>query len=272
LTVGVGAGSFAVEKLARLCPRRLKCCDPDIVEAQNLSRTLYTADDARAARRKTAALERRLAEVAPWVEVVSSPRSVTALSSNELDELFEGVDLVVAGTDSFEAQALLNREAVTRRVPAVFVGLHQGGESGRVVWYVPGETGCYRCVAPERYEAAEGDSGGVDLDGAIGSIIDGQFVDMVALKVCVAILDRGRGTAMGRFYQQMRGRNDVVVRCAAGAGWGEQMWDAVLADLPDRPKDYAAELKREALLAMDTLWLRGPANPLCPDCSEARSR
>ena len=69
LTVGVGAGSYAVEKLARLCPARLKICDFDIVEVSNLARTSYSLEDAFLGRLKVDALARRIEAVNPLVEV-----------------------------------------------------------------------------------------------------------------------------------------------------------------------------------------------------------
>jgi len=267
LTIGVGAGSYAVEKLVRLCPARVKNCDMDIVEVPNLARTAYSMEDARAGRLKVEALERRIREINPFVEVDSYSKSLTEMTTDELDELFEGVDLVVAGTDSFEAQALINEAAVERSIPAVFIGIHARSESARIVWCVPGETGCYRCVAPERYEAARTvDRARLNLDGMVGSLVDCQFIDMVALKVCVAILERGEDSQMGRFYERMYGRNDVGVRCDPTEGWGNALWDAVLSDLPKHPQDYAEELKAQVLLAMDAIWLRGRHDPKCPVC------
>ena len=51
-----------------------------------------------------------------------------------------------------------------------------------MVWTVPGFTPCYRCVAQERFEAAASPgAAGLDLDAARGSLVDCQFIDMVAL-------------------------------------------------------------------------------------------
>ena len=266
-TIGVGAGSYAVEKLARLFPRTLKNCDPDLVEVSNLSRTTYTLQDALLSRPKVVALESRLKAVNPWVEVVSIAKDVRQTTPSERRELFEETDLIIAGTDSFAAQAFVNEVALRAQTPCVFVGMHARADSGRIVWVVPGETGCYRCVAPERYEAAESPKAAVlDLAGMNGSLIDCQLIDMVALKVCVAILERGQESRMGRIYDLMAGRNDIVVRCDPMSGHGNDLWRAVLSDLPTSPKDFASELREQALFAMDSLWLQGRRDAECPLC------
>jgi len=273
LSVGLGAGSYMVEKAVRLSPAVVKICDFDVVEVSNLARTSYTMEDV--GLHKVEAFERRARAVNPLVQVKSYTRSFTEMTKGELDELFDSVDLVVGGTDNFEAQALVNEEAVRRGIPAVFIGIHARGDGGRVVWSVPRETGCYRCVAPERYEAAEAATGPNDdlnLDGMVGTLIDCQFIDMVALKVAVAILERGQASHYGRFYGRMKGRNDIVVRTHPEYKWGEQLWDALLADLPSTPKDFARELKEEALFSMDTAWLKGRRDPGCSVCGKSKAK
>ena len=267
LIVGTGAGSYMAEKLARFSPRRIKLCDFDAVSVANLCRTNYRFEDAIGGKLKVDALADRIAEVNPLVEVVTYPLDITMVGHDILADMFEGVDLVVAGTDHFEAQSLINRVACQRGIPAVFVGIHENAHGGRVVWTVPGLTPCYRCVARERFAAAARDGGkGLDLPSALGSLVDCQFIDMVALKVVVAILERGEESALGRFFESMGKRNDIVVRCDPEYGWGSQLWDALLSDLPKQPRDFGRELREVALLAMDTLWLAGERDPDCPVC------
>lgn len=262
--VGLGAGSYMVEKLARLVPGCLRLCDFDLVEMPNLSRTCYTVSDALIRRPKAVALAHRIGDIAPVVEVVPFVRDITGMDANELNALFDGVDLVIAGTDRLEAQALINEQAMQRGIPAVFIGLHAGAQGGRIIWVIPGQTPCYRCVARERFMANS--EGEVDLQAARGALIDCQFVDMVAAKVAVAILERGEDSAMGRFFDYMGSRSDIVARCDPAYAWGGQMWDALLADLPREPKDYAKELRETGLFAMDTIWFTAEHDPHCPLC------
>lgn len=272
LVVGVGAGSYAVEKILRLCPRAIRICDFDTVEMPNLSRTSYTVRDALTKRRKVDALVLRAKEVNPWVSVRPYALDLTRMSAFQLNEMFEGVDLVVAGTDSLAAQALINIEAANRKIPAVFIGIHAGAQGGRVIWTMPDHTPCYRCIAKERFEAAERNEAAVNLNAATGSIFDCQFIDMIASKVAVAILERGQDSSMGRFFQHMGVRNDIVIRCDPDYEWGQALWNAVLDDLPKQPKDFAAELKKEVFLGMDSIWLQSSFDPDCPVCGKLHTR
>lgn len=176
------------------------------------------------------------------------------------------MDLIIAGTDDFRCQALCNEMAALLSIPAIFIGIHAGGHGGRIAWYLPDTTPCYRCIAPERFAAANGAENEVNLTAAHGSVIDTQFIDMIAAKVAVAILERGKDSASGRFFSRMKNRHEIICRCSPEYEWGNTVWDALLADLPTKPKDFAADLKQQALLAMDTIWLQARLDPQCPVC------
>ncbi len=267
LVVGLGAGSHMVEKLARLAPAELTLCDLDVVEIPNLARTVYTVDDALARRPKVEAMASRLLEINPLVAVRTCDRDITKLDRTDMDRLFAGVDLVIAGTDQFEAQATINAEAVDRGIPAVFIGIHRDGFGGRVVGYLPGETGCYCCAAPERYALHDqGGQASLDLHGAVGSIVDSQFVDMVAAKLVLGILERGREGHAGGFLHGLHGRTDVIVRCDPRYDHGRSLWDLALSDLDG---DQSSELHAHMLFAMDTVWLDNAPRSECPVCSPA---
>jgi len=258
LFVGVGAGSYMAEKLARLAPRELRLLDHDYVEVSNLSRTAYTFEDAAHHRPKVEALADRIRAINPLVNVVPLARNVVHLS--ETDDFFTGVDLVVAGTDNLEAQAHINTIAVQRGIPAVFIGIHALAQGGRIIWTLPGMP-CYRCVARERFENPDDNN----LAGAAGAIFDCQSIDMHATRIAVGILERDQSSLMGLFFRGLGGRNDIVVRCSTGYAWGNQVWDALLADLPSHPKRYAEEL-RDYLVGMDCLGFKTSYDPSCPVC------
>ncbi len=264
--VGVGAGSYMIEKIARLSPALIKLCDHDHVEVANLSRTAYTYNDAQTGKLKVDALADRLHQVNPFVRVDCFPQKLNDLTLKERREFFQGVDLIIAGTDDFQCQALCNEMAALLAIPVVFIGIHAGGDGGRIVWFLPDVTPCYRCIAPERFAAANAAVDQVNLTAAHGSVIDTQFIDMIAAKVAVAILERGKDSTSGRFFAKMKARQDIVCRCSPEYDWGNVMWDALLGDLPTTPKDFATELKQQVLLAMDTVWLQAQPDPQCPVC------
>ncbi len=264
MVVGVGAGSHMVEKLARLNPARVTLCDMDVVEISNLSRTVYTAADALKRRSKVEALAERLLEINPLIEVRTCKRDITTLSEAELDELYRGVDLVVAGTDQFQAQAAVNEQAVARRIPAVFIGIFRLGYGGRVIAHIPGRTGCYRCAAPERYHAFEADGQqALNLDGAAGTLMDSQLVDMIALKLLVGILESGEPSVMGGYLDGCGSRTDLIVRCDPRFEHSRNLWDLALGYLPD---NQPGQLHSSMLYAQDSVWLDSPSDPDCPIC------
>jgi molybdopterin/thiamine biosynthesis adenylyltransferase len=263
LITGAGAGSYFTEKLVR-SGVGVRVADFDRVAVENLPRTLYTYSDV--GKLKVEALALRLQAVNPWAKAQGFPVDICRLSASEESGLVDGADLIVAGTDHFPAQALANRWSQQYRIPAVFVGVHDRAAGGRIIWSVPGETPCYRCVAHERYEHFERNGQeAVNLPGAGGLLGDVQIIDMTALKVALAILDRGSDTAAGRFFGAMAGRNEIIVRTSPDYEFGNLLWDAVLSDLPATPKRYADEL-RGVLCAPDTLWLPTAFQPGCPDC------
>lgn len=265
--VGLGAGSLAAEKLARMMPRAMRLCDFDTVEYANLSRTVYTFEDAKQKRPKALALAERIQAVNPFVEITPCTENFTEMPPDALDALVGGADLLIAGTDYFPAQAKVNTLSLRHGIPAVFVGIHANAEGGRIVWTMPGETCCYRCATPRRYKAQEeGQEEALNLQGGLGSIWDCQFIDTIAHKVAVSILEREQDSQLGQFYKHMDGRNEIMVRMAPEYNWGKQLWDAFLSDLPTEPKPFARELKEQALFAMDTIWMKAHKNALCPEC------
>ncbi len=264
LAVGCGAGSYMIEKLARIGPAEIRLVDNDRVDPANLSRTAYDVADIDEL--KVTALQRHIQDASPFVKVVPFPDDICRIDAKTQVALLDDVDLIIAGTDHFPAQALLNQWSQARRIPAVFIGVHAGAQGGRIIWSLPDVTPCYRCVATDRYwEFEQGGMPATDLPGARGLLCDVQFIDMVALKVVLALLEREETTPLGRFFTAMGGRNEIIIRTTPDYAYGTLLWDAVLSDLPVY-HPYAQELKDQVLCAMDTLWLTTSFVPDCPDC------
>lgn len=257
--IGVGGGSNLTLDLCRMGPRKLTLIDPDRVEVSNLCRTAFTVSDLGLP--KAQALARHVKSINPFIEVTGVVGVFDAKSPRS------DIDLVIAGTDSFEAQAAVNLWALKYGVPAVFIGLHALARGGLVIWVLPGVTPCYRCVASARYEAASSGGASLNLSGQAGSVLDTTFIDTVAGKIVVALLEREQDSEYGAFFRAMQGRTQVIVRMHPLYRCGDlDVFDVVLGDLPKEPKDFKAELKAQALLAMDTLWLTTEHDPHCPDC------
>src|SRR6195256_5223040 len=109
--VGCGAlGTVQAEMMARAGVGTLRLIDRDFVEWSNLQRQfLFDESDAAEARPKAVAAARRLANVNS--EVALEPMVADLTASNAAD-LFEGIDLILDGSDNFETRFLINDVAI----------------------------------------------------------------------------------------------------------------------------------------------------------------
>lgn len=141
--VGCGAlGSCLAELLTRAGIGRLAIIDRDFVELSNLHRqSLYTEADAAESLPKAIAAKHRLAAINSEVEVIAQ---VADFNWRNARQLLDGAEILLDGTDNFEARLLLNDVAVATGRPWV-----QGscvGAEGAAMVVRPGVTPCYRCL------------------------------------------------------------------------------------------------------------------------------
>src|SRR5450631_1958810 len=117
--VGLGAlGSVQADLLARAGVGTLRLIDRDFVEISNLQRqTLYDESDAAEALPKAVAAARRLGRVNSEVRIEPL---VGDLSPRNIDEMLEGVDLILDATDNFETRYLINDFAVQQNIPWIY--------------------------------------------------------------------------------------------------------------------------------------------------------
>jgi len=195
LVAGCGSvGSYVAEQLVRSGVGAVALLDPEPVEAENLSRSVYEAEDV--GRPKTEALARRLLRIAPALRCATHARRVDELEPAALDALVRAADLVVAATDDPGAQRTLDRFAYARGKAALFVGLYAGAQGGEVLVTVPGRTPCYVCATRTRHEAEraagrvarEVDYGTARLRGEIALGADIQHVASAAVKLGLSLL------------------------------------------------------------------------------------
>ena len=144
--IGCGAlGTVEAETLVRAGVGRLRIIDRDFVEWSNLQRQfLFEESDAAEGLPKAIAAARRLARVNS--EVAIEPL-VADLTPANIDELLEGVGLILDGSDNFEVRFLVNDYAVSAGIPWIYAAAV--GSYGLKLAIVPGRTACLRCVYPE---------------------------------------------------------------------------------------------------------------------------
>ena len=145
LIVGCGAlGTAQANALVRAGLGRLRIVDRDFVEESNLQRQLlFEESDARDNIPKAIAAEQRLKAVNRSVQVEGV---VEDFNESNCEELTEGSQLILDGTDNFEARYLLNEISIREEIPWIYGGAV--GSCGSTLTVVPGRTACLSCVFP----------------------------------------------------------------------------------------------------------------------------
>jgi len=144
--VGCGAlGTLQAMALARAGVGRLTIIDRDYVDQSNLQRQfLFEESDAAEALPKAAAAERRLRRMNSTIEI----RGVVAdLNPASVEELLEGVNCILDGTDNFETRYLINDFAVCHAIPWIYGAAVSS--YGLTMPVIPERTACLRCVYPD---------------------------------------------------------------------------------------------------------------------------
>ncbi len=144
--VGCGAlGTAHANALARAGVGRLRIVDRDYVEASNLQRqSLFDESDARESLPKAVAAERKLKQINSGVQVEGVVADAT---SRNIEELVRGFDVIVDGTDNFEARYLLNDVAIKMGIPWVYGAVV--ASSAVTMTILPGHGPCLGCVFPD---------------------------------------------------------------------------------------------------------------------------
>jgi len=141
--VGAGAlGTVSANNLVRAGVGHVRIIDRDFVEFSNLQRqSLFDENDARNTLPKAAAAVAKLKTVNCEVECEGI---IGDLNSGNAVSLLSGFDLVVDGTDNFEARFIMNDACWKLNIPWIYGGAV--GASGMAAAFLPGKTGCLRCL------------------------------------------------------------------------------------------------------------------------------
>ena len=144
--VGAGAlGGAAATALVRAGVGHVRIIDRDVPERSNLPRqVLFDEADVAAGLPKAVAAARHLERVNSACRLDPVVADLTAAN---VAGLLREHDLVVDGTDNFEARFLVNEFCCRERIPWVHGGAL--GAEGRVLAVVPGVSACLRCLVPE---------------------------------------------------------------------------------------------------------------------------
>jgi len=176
--VGVGAtGSVIASWLVRAGVGHITLIDRDLVETSNLQRQiLFDEGDLFRAKAETAVRHLKAANSQIDIQAV-----VADLTSGNARQLLDGSDLIMDGTDNFEARFLINDYSILTETPWIYAGAI-GGEG--MVWPLdPPRTPCLRCLMEE--PPAGGDVDTCDSLGVLGPAVGivGSWAAMEAIKL-----------------------------------------------------------------------------------------
>jgi hypothetical protein len=266
VAVGCGGAAEFLELLARSDVGEFVLIDRDVVAESNLAtQQTYRRD---IDRMKVEAIAERILDINPDARVRPLYVSSDQLTDTDFRRLLRVNDahrsmttLLCGMTDSFEAQARVNRLALQFAVPSLCAQVYFEGRAAEVTFTHPDTTpACHRCVLRSRYEAYLHEGFRNDVTSA-GTPI-GSTSRLNASKFFVAMALLHHGTAhprWGDLLRQIGNRNLIQLRMhpsvelpAFRRVFGDADLDRILCDeavwLPQRP---------------DT-----PTNgfPNCPDC------
>jgi adenylyltransferase/sulfurtransferase len=161
LIVGCGAlGTAHAEALCRAGVGRLRMVDRDFVEPSNLQRqTMFTESDAEKRLPKAIAAANHLRQINSDIEI--DPH-VADVNYSNIEQLIDGCDLVLDGTDNFATRYLINDACVKHQTNWIYGAAV--GSYGVTMTIRPHQTACLRCVfeeAPPSASAPTCDTAGV---------------------------------------------------------------------------------------------------------------
>jgi len=164
--IGCGAlGSVQTETLARAGVGRLVLVDRDFVEETNLQRQImFEESDALNRLPKSIAAASRIARVNSDIQVEPL---VTDVNFENVEEIIEGADVVLDGTDNFETRFLINDACLKTRTPWIYGAAV--GSYGLTMTIVPGSSPCLNCVLEAMPEPGSGPT--CDTAGVIMPIV-----------------------------------------------------------------------------------------------------
>ena len=148
LMVGAGGlGSPAAYYLAAAGIGTLRIADDDVVDRSNLQRQILHTD-ARIGMDKVESAALALSALNPRTRIEAVRERIT---SENVERILDGIDVVVDGADNFPARYLLNDACVKLGKPLVYGAVHrfEGQASVFDAGRHRGVAPCYRCLFPE---------------------------------------------------------------------------------------------------------------------------
>ncbi len=138
-----GLGSPAALYLAAAGVGTLGIVDMDVVDLSNLQRQVIHTQD-RKGMPKTASAAEAIKALNPDVKVIPFQERLT---SENIDRVLSGFDMILDGGDNFPTRYLLNDACVKHKKPNIHGSIYRF--EGQVTTFVPFDGPCYRCLYPQ---------------------------------------------------------------------------------------------------------------------------
>lgn len=263
--VGNGGCMAGVEDLARCGIGRFVLIDFDRVSRANIATQLVYRGDV--GKPKVEVLRRRIKRINPEAEVMARPVRLEDIPDAEFEDLIGLHDatppirtLILGMTDSFPAQARVNRLALNYSLASVCAQMYREGRAGEATFTLPGLSRCcHRCLLEQRYRAylEEGYQNDVTSDGS--PISSTERLNAIAVFLTLALLHHGSGHPRWNGIAEGLGtRNLIQVQMHP---------DAHLPILDGIAVGGGRHIFQDAAIS----WASQPADgsddrPVCPDC------
>ena len=183
LMIGAGGlGSPSSLYLAAAGVGTIGIIDDDVVDASNLQRQVIHNTE-RIGMPKAESAQLTLSALNPDVEVVQYRER---LSSQNIDRILEGYDVIVDGTDNFPTRYLLNDASIKHGIPVVHASIFRF--EGQLTVFKPQAGPCYRCLFPEPPPAELAPS---CAEGGVLGVLPGIMGTLQATEALKLLLDIG---------------------------------------------------------------------------------
>jgi len=224
LLIGAGGlGSPCALYLAAAGVGTLGIVDMDVVDRSNLQRQILHTDR-RTGTSKVESARATLGELNPTIDVRTYE---TRLVAANVEEIFDGYDVVVDGSDNFATRYLVNDACVKLSIPNVHGSIYRFEGQVSVFWpaYPKRRGPCYRCVypAPPPPELAPSCA-----EAGVLGVLPGVIGTLEAIETVKILLDLGdplvgrlvHYDALRQRFTELRLRPDPECKyCAPGASF-----------------------------------------------------
>lgn len=204
--VGCGAlGTVAANNLARAGVGTISIIDRDFVELNNLQRQMLF-DENDVGKPKALAAAEKVKSINSEIEVEAV---VKDLNHTNAEDILEGSDVVLDGTDNILTRMLMNDVCVKQEIPWIYTGAI--GTSGMTMNIIPGKA-CLRCLYPTIPKI--GSLPTCDTMGVLNTItvIMGSMETTEALKILLENSKEGTDSNLIVYDAWNNSFDDVIVR------------------------------------------------------------